>query len=83
MSTRKSDMKLERVCAQWLDEHFWKPGSGHYQRLDDLDHQLRGIDCRLYGERGSVYFDEKFKLKRTLNRPLKAVGFEMSLTLNG
>jgi len=28
MDTRKSDMKLERLAAAWLDEHFWKPVFG-------------------------------------------------------
>ena len=30
-----------------------------------------------------MYFDEKYKIKKCLNKPLKAVGFEMSLVLNG
>jgi len=84
MTTRKSDMKLERLAAAWLDVHFWKPVFGEkFKRWDDRSHQLNGVDLELKGNNGPVYFDEKLKVKRCLNDIQQNVGFEMSLILHG
>lgn len=68
MTTRKSDMKLERLAAAWLDVHFWNPVFGEkFKRWDDRSHQLNGVDLELKGNNGPVYFDEKLKVKGCLN----------------
>ena len=84
MTTRKSDMKLERLAAAWLDDNFWKPVFGErFKRWDDRSHQLNGVDLGLSCDSGAVYFDEKLKAKGCLNQIQQYVGFEMSLILHG
>lgn len=84
MSTRLQDYELERVCAEYLDRHFWPTLGAGFRRYADRAHQLNGVDLSLTTKDGNVlWFDEKFKVKGCLNEVYRWPGFEMSLLLDG
>ena len=75
----KVDQLIEAGVSKFLDEHFYSKLKADVTRWHDKEHQFAGIDVTVK----SVNFDEKLKIRGSLNSVLAYPSFEVSLINRG
>ena len=74
---RKNDMRAEQELGAFLDKYLYERLKVPYERANDIERQLKGIDVVLGANARELKIDEKAALGY-INVPIKTFAFEIS-----
>lgn len=74
---RKTDEKNSNIVTEWLEKNLYSVHTTEYSKKDDLENQIKGIDCTFKIDGIEYKCDEKAAVA-FINKPLHTFAFELS-----
>lgn len=78
---RREDEKCAEIVSQFLEKHFYNK-TENYERIDDREKQLQGVDVIFFFNNKQYICDEKAAI-RYVNKGLQTFAFELSFLGKG
>ncbi len=79
---RKEDEKCSNIVSDFLDEHFYLKKCGFFERINDKQRQIQGIDV-IFSLNGVKYICDEKAAIRYVNKNLKTFSLELSFKDRG
>ena len=76
--SRAEDIRIEQVCAKFLDENFYSKLGCKFERNSVLSSQYLGVDVTIWSQHGTFVIDEKVKYYGTINKAIGCPSFEIT-----
>ena len=74
---RNEDERCSNIVSNFLDEHFYLKKCTNFQRIEDKNNQIKGIDT-IFELNGNQYICDEKAAIRYVNKPLKTFSMELS-----
>lgn len=74
---RRTDIQNSKIVTQYLEKNVYPFKVCSYSRKDDIENQIKGIDCT-FRLRGVDYKCDEKAATAFINKPLKTFAFELS-----
>lgn len=78
---RREDEKCSEIVSQFLEKHFYNK-TENYEKIDDREKQLQGVDVIFFFNNKQYICDEKAAI-RYVNKGLQTFAFELSFLGKG
>lgn len=78
---RREDEKCAEIVSQFLEQHFYNR-TENYEKIDDREKQLQGVDVIFFFNNKQYICDEKAAI-RYVNKSLQTFAFELSFLGKG
>ena len=76
--SRAEDVRIEQVCAKFLDDNFYSKLGCKFERNSVLSSQYLGVDVTIWSQHGTFLIDEKVKYYGTINKAIDCPSFELT-----